>query len=78
MPANGVHHEPLTQDELNAVRDTAYFMWENEGRPEGRAQEFWRRAMEQHRRAKAYGIWLEDGQPEGKAEEHWHKAGAGK
>lgn len=29
-----------------AVRDTAYFMWENDGRPEGREQEYWFRALE--------------------------------
>ena len=75
MPANGAHHEPMTQDELDAVRDTAYFLWEEEGRPEGRAQEFWRRALEQFRRARAFQIWLEEGQPEGRAEEHWQKAG---
>jgi len=30
-----------------AVRDTAYFMWENDNRPEGREQEYWFRALEQ-------------------------------
>lgn len=29
-----------------AVRDTAYFMWENGGRPDGREQEYWFRALE--------------------------------
>jgi len=77
MPANGIDREPMTQDELEDVRDTAYFLWEQEGRPEGRGQEFWRRAMEQFRRAKAYRLWLEEGQPEGRAEEHWRKAGEG-
>ena len=28
------------------VRDTAYFMWESDGRPEGRDQEYWHRARE--------------------------------
>ena len=27
-----------------AVRVAAYFLWENEGRPEGRADEHWERA----------------------------------
>lgn len=74
MPAN-IAGLQLSPEELEAVRDTAYFLWEQEGRPEGRAQEFWRRAMEQHRRARAYRIWLEEGQPEGRAEEHWKRAG---
>ena len=29
-----------------AVRDTAYFLWENAGRPAGREQEFWFQALE--------------------------------
>lgn len=28
------------------IRDTAYFMWEAEGRPEGRNEEYWHRARE--------------------------------
>jgi hypothetical protein len=28
-----------------AVRDTAYFLWEQDGRPEGRADEYWERAL---------------------------------
>jgi hypothetical protein len=27
------------------VRETAYFIWEREGRPDGRAQEHWGRAL---------------------------------
>jgi len=27
------------------VRDRAYFIWEREGRPEGRAHDHWRRAI---------------------------------
>lgn len=75
MPANAPHGEPLTEDELHEIRDTAYFLWEQEGRPEGRAPEFWRRAMEQFRRARAYQLWLEEGRPEDRADEHWRKAG---
>lgn len=29
-----------------AVRETAYFLWEQDGRPEGREQEYWFRALE--------------------------------
>lgn len=28
------------------VRDTAYFMWEQDGRPAGREQEYWFRSLE--------------------------------
>jgi hypothetical protein len=27
-----------------AIRETAYFMWEREGRPDGRAESHWQRA----------------------------------
>jgi hypothetical protein len=39
-------HEP--EDDL---RERAYFLWEREGRPEGRALEFWERAYREHARA---------------------------
>ena len=64
----------LTQEERNWVRDTAYFLWIEAGRPENRSLEFWRAALEQHRRNTAYRLWLDDGQPEGRADDHWHKA----
>ena len=33
------------------VRNTAYLLWEQDGRPEGRANEYWRRALDIHRSA---------------------------
>jgi hypothetical protein len=29
-----------------SVRDTAYFLWEQDGRPDGMEQEYWFRALE--------------------------------
>jgi hypothetical protein len=29
-----------------AVRETAYFLWEQDGKPQGREQEYWFRALE--------------------------------
>lgn len=29
-----------------SVRDTAYFLWEHDGRPEGREQDYWFKALE--------------------------------
>jgi hypothetical protein len=29
---------------LRSIREAAYFIWENEGRPDGRAEEHWTRA----------------------------------
>ena len=54
-----------------AIRRTAYFLWEQDGRPEGRSQEYWYRAKEAHQRQLAYDRWLAEGSPEGKAESHW-------
>jgi hypothetical protein len=45
----------------NAVRKTAYFLWEQDGRPHGRHEEYYLRALEQHRRERKYDQWLEDG-----------------
>jgi DUF2934 family protein len=36
-------------DEDKAIRERAYFIWENEGRPQGRALDHWQRATaEEH------------------------------
>jgi hypothetical protein len=41
-------HDPWGDADFEqAVRDTAYFLWENDGRPEGREREYWYRALEQ-------------------------------
>ncbi len=47
-----------------AVRQTAYFLWEQDGWPHGRHDEYYLRALEKHRRERTYDAWLEDG-PEG-------------
>lgn len=47
-----------------AVRKTAYFLWEQDGRPHGRHEEYYLRALDQHRREREYDQWLEDG-PDG-------------
>jgi hypothetical protein len=36
-------------DEDKAIRERAYSLWENEGRPEGRALEHWQRAATEER-----------------------------
>lgn len=47
----------------DAVRDTAYFLWEEAGRPDGRSDEFWYRALDIHYRSRAYHEWLRQAQP---------------
>lgn len=55
------------------VRDRAYFLWEEAGKPEGIAEEFWHQAQHQRWRERAYALWEQEGFPEGKADEHWHR-----
>lgn len=58
----------------DAIRRTAYFLWEQDGRPEGDAEGYWIRAKEAHLRQLAFDQWLADGSPIGRADEHWFKA----
>lgn len=55
------------------VREQAYALWEAEGRPEGRAEDHWNRALEQHLRERAYVLWQQQGSPEGGADEDWRR-----
>jgi hypothetical protein len=55
------------------VREHAYLLWEQDGRPKGRAEEYWHRALDQHLRERAYVLWQQEGSPEGRAEEYWHR-----
>jgi len=52
------------------VRERAHLLWEQEGRPEGRSDEYWHRAHDQHLRERAYVLWQQRGSPEGSADEH--------
>ncbi len=42
------------------VRLTAYFLWEQEGRPNTDPSDFWHKALEIHRRAHASTLELEE------------------
>ncbi|SFH36985.1 Protein of unknown function [Palleronia marisminoris] len=56
-----------------AVRERAHALWEQEGRPEGRAEDHWHRAHDQHIRERAYVLWQQEGSPEGGAETDWDR-----
>ena len=56
------------------IRRTAYFLWEHDGQPEGRAFDYWLRAKEMHQRHMAYDRWLAEGTPINQADVHWHAA----
>ncbi len=62
-----------TKQQLDqVVRERAYFLWQQECCPEGRADEHWHRAHDQHLRERAYFLWEREGRPEERADEHWH------
>lgn len=54
--------QQLPEDDAfrEAVRRTAYFLWEQDGRPQGRHEEYYLRALDKHRRERTYDAWLED------------------
>jgi len=59
--SNPYRDEPAEDDVFReAVRRTAYFLWEQAGRPHGRHQEYYLQALEQHRRNRKYDDWLKD------------------
>jgi hypothetical protein len=55
------------------VRERAHLLWVQDGRPQGRTQEYWHRALDQHLRERAYMLWQQEGSPEGRAEEYWRR-----
>jgi hypothetical protein len=55
------------------VRERAYLLWEQAGRPDGRVDEFWHEAQHQRWRERAYALWEREGKPEGEADGHWHR-----
>jgi hypothetical protein len=56
------------------IRQTAYFLWEQDGRPDGRAFHYWVMAKEMLLRELAYDKWLAEGTPVDRAEEIWREA----
>lgn len=55
------------------VRERAYVIWEQDGRPGGRAKLHWYRALEQHLSERAFNLWQREGRPDGRADEFWHR-----
>jgi hypothetical protein len=56
-----------------AIRERAYALWEQDGRPENRSEEYWHRALDEHLRERAYALWQRDGSPPGRADEYWER-----
>jgi hypothetical protein len=60
-------------DLMHSVRERAYLLWEQDGSPDGRADEYWHRAVDQHLRERAHVLWEQAGRPEGGADEYWRR-----
>ena len=58
------------------VGERAYLLWEQAGRPDGHADDFWHQAQHQRFCERAYARWEREGRPEGKADEHWFRTRA--
>jgi len=54
-----------------SVRERAYLLWEQDGTPDGRADDYWHQALDEHLRARAYVLWEQAGRPEGGADHYW-------
>lgn len=67
-----MHRNP---DLAARIRDTAYFLWEQDGRPEGQAMSYWLKAKQMHQRQLAYDRWLAEGTPPDRSDLHWYEAG---
>ncbi len=61
-------------DVAQAIRATAYFLWEQDGRPDDRSIQYWLRAKEMHLRHVAYDRWLSEGSPPGRDFDNWVEA----
>jgi hypothetical protein len=71
----GDSHDITTETKAaldEAVEDRAYFLWEGDGRPEGRQDEFWHQARDERFHERAYRLWDYEGRPDGQADRHWH------
>jgi hypothetical protein len=76
LTAHGDPHGVLAETKAGLdqfVRKHAYVLWEQTGRPDGYADDFWHQAQHQRFCERAYALWAREGRPEGKADEHWFR-----
>jgi len=55
----------IDKDFESSVRDTAYFLWENDGRPQGREKEYWFAALDRCLRQREADQLLREGPVDG-------------
>ncbi|HEY0031819.1 MAG TPA: DUF2934 domain-containing protein [Devosia sp.] len=61
----------IDKDFESAVRDTAYFLWENDGRPLGREKDYWFAALDRCLRQREADTLLQQA-PRGQADHDGH------
>lgn len=69
MASKTEHDPPVDPAFDQKVRETAYFLWEQDGRPEGREQDYWDRALERTLREHDADRKLQDGPRDGRHRE---------
>lgn len=55
------------------VRERAYKLWKQDGRPGGRSKEYWHRTLDQHLRERALYCRSRKGVREVRADEYWRR-----
>ena len=66
---------PRPRRSNQVVRERAFLLWEQAGRPDGRAEILAPGAVSRFCE-RAYALWEREGCPEGKATEHWFRTRA--
>jgi hypothetical protein len=57
-------HDPWSDPAFElAVRETAYFLWEQDGKPQGREKDYWFRALERTLRERNADRDINNGPP---------------
>jgi len=78
-PPYGDKHSVSSQTKAGLDRivcERAYFLWRQEGCPDGMADEHWHSAQKQHLNERAYGLWEQKGRQDGNADQDWHETRA--
>ncbi|WDR06322.1 DUF2934 domain-containing protein [Devosia rhodophyticola] len=74
-PADPEEDEAALDAWHQAIANTAYFLWQQDGSPEGRADQYWQRAEEKHLRQRAYDVRLRQGTSDGGEKDFERRSG---
>jgi hypothetical protein len=69
---------PNSAETIDAIKsdisDRAYFLWQNNGSQEEKADYYWKLGEEEHFRIRAYALWEQEGKPENRDKYFWYEA----